>query len=278
MWRIKVADYDELAELIRIAREDHHGYLADYHALEPLRAILNAEDNDGNLLPIEAAGGATVRQALVAYGALGHWQQGFYLADAAAIANVLSEESVRAAFCVLRDLSRHSALRVNDHGGKCAVYEGFDANEANALVDDSIWSALRDGRRICLHGGALLYPTKVALLLSGAVVALDSHVRTALGQLGFDGLQHPWLHGDHWAREVVPVVAAFQKVVALAYIAGDLWHRDDAYRTAVEQSLPLAYGDPGRVLDILLLTASQSGIPASRAFRAVHLGHGAWYS
>lgn len=270
-WRIEVADYENLERLVAYAAEDANRYLAAYAELGALRSLLGTEDE------LTSRDCQPLRQALKRYGAVNRGHNHF--ADAAEMAALLTDEDVRAQFSFLGFLCGPDRLGVSEQGARTLSSDPADDYTAD-IVESALWSALRIGRRIIERDGAMLYPAKVALLLSGAVVAPDVHVKTQLRQLGFDGLADRQglfsLSNGEWSAAQPPQHTGFRKLLALMYIANDLWHRDERLRALVARDLPSANGAPGRVLDLLLLTVGQRQLNVNTYFHAVPLP-GRWY-
>lgn len=234
-------------------------------------------DESGNRERIRPADCAVLPTVLKKYGGHSHGQLD-NLASAPDIATILSDESARTSMFGLRHFSEQRLIGLDEEGRFVLRDKQTSLDASRDAVAEILWSQLRLGRGIIRRKDAALYPTKVSLLLEGMVVAPDRHVAAALKQLGLDGLYKSRfsLQPQEWESPAPPVSVVFRKLLALVYIAADLWAEDPRYRETVERWLPALSGRTGRVLDILLLTADKAGVNPRMCFRFVPK-FGAWH-
>lgn len=153
------------------------------------------------------------------------------------------------------------------------LVNGVHDREALADFDATLLLVLRmlsDG--LFLANTNVTYPMKALLLISGLMPALDSQVRSGLGNAGFKGVDRTqFLLPPHAGG------ADAKKLTRLPFVLGQCWVEGSTqFQAGIQQSkFELLLQDPGRAFDVLLfMQAGEGQLP----LLTLHLAHGRWYS
>ena len=257
VWKLLVEDESAiLAATDKICNNvNAMDYLRGYARLEQARLRLL------NGVAILEEDAVLVRDVLLNYGAIAHGHAP--PAGANAILAVVNATEVHEALKLLLTWSRARSVVIRADGTPF-VKEGTSTPVPLKSVQAAFATALRAGSQIVDHGAAVLYPAKAVLLLTGCNVAPDRHVRAALAHMKLPGTsQHFGLgHANQWEDDNLSGKLAVRKLLALMFMAGDLWNSHHKLAEVVRERLPATFGDAGRMLDILLMALGPRAVAA----------------
>jgi hypothetical protein len=265
-WQLRIRNYGVLEAALTEMSQDRHRYLAAYDQLDGLRWAIRDQKLDAAHLP-SLAQCQLLLDALIVYGGDGDrfGQANPTLANPAGVAKVICSDEVLPSLAFLQSAVATGLLRLDDNGNY--PHDPSTSDEPiEATVRQALWNVMLGGREVISRGKSPLYPIKVALLLTGAVVAPDIHVSAALRSLGIPGFAQAAALGvpeAQWHQADAPNSAFLRRMAHLVFVASNLWHSDPRYQSAVVKKLPQYRDAPGRVLDLLLMNTGRSGTAPS---------------